>query len=509
MTQLTTDGPTGSRRAGRRSRLRSWIALAAAAAVFVTVVLGLVPFTYAAPLIGLVLALGAPPDHLEPVRRIAEGPRNALLGEALAAALVVVVGQPLLTLPLVVLFGMNGSGLVVSVLAFVALALPLAMSDAPADPEPEPGGWFLPTRRNLILSLTLLVTVATWYGSQGHSFLPLAVLVLVVPLVLVVTRLVAARRGRLEYGLLRDPLRRGLGPQRLQLVNVVLFCGLAALTVPTGAYAAIAVQLPGPYRVLLVGFFAGLAALVLLALVPLRRVRLGSNLLVAAGTIFLAVQLVQVYRPAVDPVIIASPLAEEWWVGHGGGAELINYHRTSSMQADAVDIMQLGDGGIHRPGSTELASYYIYDQPVLAPADGIVTYVLDGRPDQPVGTVDERHPSGNQLVIDIGGGRYLMLGHLRENSITVRVGDRVNEGQPIARVGNSGHSSAPHIHLQAQTLPTAIGDIEAVDLPQQLRTLHTYPLQFRDAGLVRGGVETRPSVVDPRRGDLVRPAPSS
>ena len=86
-----------------------------------------------------------------------------------------------------------------------------------------------------------------------------------------------ARRGRLEFGLLREPLRRGLGPHRLQLVNVVLFCGLAALTVSTGAYAAIALQLPGIYRILLRLFFTCLVAFVLLALLPLRRVRLGST----------------------------------------------------------------------------------------------------------------------------------------------------------------------------------------------------------------------------------------
>ena len=47
------------------------------------------------------------------------------------------------------------------------------------------------------------------------------------------------------------------------------------------------------------------------ALVPLRRVRMGSNVLVTAGSIFLAVQLVLLYRPAVDAVTISSPLAEE------------------------------------------------------------------------------------------------------------------------------------------------------------------------------------------------------
>ena len=35
-----------------------------------------------------------------------------------------------------------------------------------------------------------------------------------------------------------------------------------------------------------------------------------------------------------------------------------------------------------------LTSYYIYDQPVLAPTDGTVTYALDSRPDQPIGSVD-------------------------------------------------------------------------------------------------------------------------
>ena len=504
MTSTATDISPNLRPAPQTSRIRTWIALTATAVILALVVFGLVPFTYAAPLVGVVLALGTSPDYVGEPRPVARRLRNAVLGVALVAALAVVVLQPQLTMLLVVLVGMEFSGLVVTVVAVIALALPLAMADETS--EKPAAGWFLLTRRNLILSLTILVTVATWYGSLGHSFLPIAVFVLGLPLLIGFSRLAAARTGRLEYGLLREPLRTGLGPHRLQLVNVLVFCGLAALTVPTGAYEPITLQLPAIYRVLLTLFFICLVALVLLALVPLLRIRLGSNLVVAAGTIFLAIQLIMVYRPPVDAVTIGSPLAEEWWVGHGGRAELVNYHHTGSMQRNAVDIMQIGDGGIHRPGSTDLTSYYIYDQPVLAPADGTVTYVLDGRPDQPIGSVDERYPSGNQLVIDIGAGRYLMMGHLRQSSITVGVGEQVTEGQQIARVGNSGNTSAPHVHIQAQTLPVALGDIEAVDLPQMLRTLHTYPLLFRNASLIRDGVEIRPPAVDPRRGDVVRPA---
>ena len=505
MTQTATNTGADIRPVARTSRFRPWIALAAATVLFACGLLGVLPFIVVLPVIGVVIALGAPPDHVADARPIARRPRNAVLGAVLVAALAVVILQPQLSLPLVTLFGLDGSGLAVTCLAVVALALPLAMADAKADDPPT--GWFLLTRRNLILSLTVFVVVADWYGARGLSLLPIGVLVLILPLIIGFTRLIAARRQRLEYGLLRQPFRTGLGPQRLQLGNVVLLCALLALTLPAG-YDPVALQLtPGVHRVLVIGFVLGLVAFVLLALVPLRQVRAGSNLLVAAGTIFLAVQLISVYRPPVDPVTVGTPLAGEWWVGHGGHAELVNYHQTRSTQRDALDIMQVVDGSIHRPGRTDLPSYYIYDQPVLAPADGTVTYAVDGQPDLPIGSLDSQHPTGNQLVIDIGGGRYLLIGHLRQHSIAVNVGERVSEGQPIARVGKSGQTSHPHIHIQAQTLPTGITDITTIDGPQLLKTLHTYPLLIRGASLTRDGVETRPTTVDPRRGDFIRPTP--
>jgi hypothetical protein len=504
MTQSATNPSNDLRPAARSSRVRLWVPLGAAAVVFGCGLFGVLPFILALPVIGVVLAFGSPPDHLADARPLAHGLRNAVLGEALAAALAVVILQPELSVPLVTLFGLDGSGLAVTCLAVVALALPLAMTDATTDKPPT--GWFLLTRRNLILSLTIVVVVADWYGGRGLSLLPIGVLVLTLPLIIGCSRIVAARRQRLEYGLLRRPLRAGLGPQRLQLANVALLCALLALTVYAGAYNPVALQLsPGFHRALLTGFVLGLVAFVLLSLIPLRQVRAGSNLLVTAGTIFLAVQLISIYRPPVDPVTVGTPLAGEWWVGHGGHAELVNYHQARSTQRHAVDIMQVINGSIHRPGSTDLTSYYIYDQSVLAPASGTVTYVVDGHPDLPIGSVDSQHPTGNHLVIDIGGGRYLLMGHLRQGSIAVKVGERLTEGQPIARVGKSGDSSHPHIHIQAQTLPTGIADITTIDGPQMVKTMHTYPLLFRGVSLIRGGVETRPTAVDPRRGDFLRP----
>ena len=55
-----------------------------------------------------------------------------------------------------------------------------------------------------------------------------------------------------------------------------------------------------------------------------------------------------VVSPFLRPFFLGTPLAGEWWVGHGGHAELVNYHQTRSTQRDALDIMQVVDGSIHR-----------------------------------------------------------------------------------------------------------------------------------------------------------------
>lgn len=140
-----------------------------------------------------------------------------------------------------------------------------------------------------------------------------------------------------------------------------------------------------PIAAFIVGLPIPLVLSRLLAARPLKQVRTASNLLVLSGSLFIAAQLLMIYRPAANPVPIASPLAEEWLVGQGAHAELINYHYVTSTQRDALDILQARNGRTHQPGSSELTSYYIYGKPVLAPADGTVAFVLDGRPDQQIG----------------------------------------------------------------------------------------------------------------------------
>lgn len=60
---------------------------------------------------------------------------------------------------------------------------------------------------------------------------------------------------------------------------------------------------------------------------------------------------------------------------------------------------------------------------------------------------------GNHLVLDLGDGTYAAYAHLQRGSLIVREGDRVRAGQPIARCGNSGNSSEPHLHFQLMDGP--------------------------------------------------------
>ncbi|MET9819299.1 MULTISPECIES: M23 family metallopeptidase [unclassified Streptomyces] len=58
---------------------------------------------------------------------------------------------------------------------------------------------------------------------------------------------------------------------------------------------------------------------------------------------------------------------------------------------------------------------------------------------------------GNAVVIKHGNGTYSQYAHL--SRIDVKVGQTVKTGQTIARSGNTGNSSGPHLHLEIRTSP--------------------------------------------------------
>jgi len=53
---------------------------------------------------------------------------------------------------------------------------------------------------------------------------------------------------------------------------------------------------------------------------------------------------------------------------------------------------------------------------------------------------------GNQTIIDLGGGRSIMLGH--QSGYMVHPGQRITPGMAIGSVGSTGWSTGPHLHFE-------------------------------------------------------------
>jgi murein DD-endopeptidase MepM/ murein hydrolase activator NlpD len=154
------------------------------------------------------------------------------------------------------------------------------------------------------------------------------------------------------------------------------------------------------------------------------------------------------------------------YVAWGGRAPHQNYHVEFADQRFAYDFFLLDGGRIHRGDGTQNEDYACFGRPILTPAGGTVREVLDTVPDNQPGRMNPAIPPGNHVIIGHGRGEYSVLAHLRQGSVRVRPGERVAAGQPVGVCGNSGNSSAPHLHYHLQTADRAGA---GVGLPAQFR----------------------------------------
>jgi hypothetical protein len=169
------------------------------------------------------------------------------------------------------------------------------------------------------------------------------------------------------------------------------------------------------------------------------------------------------------PLTIGPPLkGGDWLTGGGPGND--SYHRRAHMIIDgvihfaqrfAIDYVLVGaDGKTFSGDAKKNQSYHCYGADVIAVADGVVAAARDGIPENvpdPTAravkmTLDTA--GGNYVALSIGYGRYALYGHLVPGSLKVRKGDVVKRGQVLARLGNSGNSTEPHLHFQIADAPS-------------------------------------------------------
>ena len=184
-------------------------------------------------------------------------------------------------------------------------------------------------------------------------------------------------------------------PHLLQCLNHWLFWALIGAAILVGSFE----NVPGlvaivfgsplpdvfPYRPLLICLGLGAAVMAALALVPRRRVQVATNVLVAIGTVFLAVQLVRIDTPPDDPVVVDLPLAGDWAMLAGGRSTLLSHHYLHPSESNAVDFVRLVDGHGYAAIRNGRPPGTVSENPFWLRPTARSSACVDGRPDEPVG----------------------------------------------------------------------------------------------------------------------------
>ena len=153
------------------------------------------------------------------------------------------------------------------------------------------------------------------------------------------------------------------------------------------------------------------------------------------------------------------PVRGEWTVVWGGDESPDNMlAKTRADRRWGLDLLISRDGHTRSGSGNRLADYFAFDQAVYAPAGGRVAMLRDTLPDRLPGTPHDRSCDefGNMIVLEVAGAEFVFLCNLKQGSIVARLGEEVEPGQELARVGNSSCSRftpQPHLALHLQDTP--------------------------------------------------------
>ncbi len=97
-----------------------------------------------------------------------------------------------------------------------------------------------------------------------------------------------------------------------------------------------------------------------------------------------------------------------------------------------------GEGAFH--SGVDISS--AYGHPIIAPADGIVTFA------------DFMGGYGKAIMVDHGHGISTRYGHL--SGFAVTPGQQIHRGDTIGYIGSSGRSTGPHLHYEVRINDTPV-----------------------------------------------------
>ncbi|UZD24164.1 M23 family metallopeptidase [Algoriphagus halophytocola] len=158
----------------------------------------------------------------------------------------------------------------------------------------------------------------------------------------------------------------------------------------------------------------------------------------------------------------------------------------NNPQRYAIDYVSLENGLPYKNDGNKLTDWYCYGMPILAVEGGKVLLTENAVPDnQTPGKLDYEttvdNVTGNVVYIEHEDGSIGTYCHMIPGSVIVNVGDQVEAGQELGKLGNSGNSFAPHLHMHVMANPTGKPIIEYSD------GLYFESLPYRYAGFEKLG----------------------
>lgn len=164
----------------------------------------------------------------------------------------------------------------------------------------------------------------------------------------------------------------------------------------------------------------------------------------------------------------------------------------------ALDFEARTNGQPWTGDGTRLEDFAAYGTPVLAPCDGTVVRTVSSVPDNPPGGNNPDSNWGNFVMLRTDSGSFVMLAHLKQDSLTVAEGRRVVRGEVLGCCGNSGRSPVPHLHLHLQDTAALGAATKPFCLAHYLtRAEEQGGWTFHTAGLPVQGESISPCTFDP------------
>ena len=171
------------------------------------------------------------------------------------------------------------------------------------------------------------------------------------------------------------------------------------------------------------------------------------------------------------PISVSPPLRGSKILGVIAHTPQTITDRLLHAQRYAIDFLRLNQArdNVFDGDPLRNESYAVYGDEIFAAAPGIIVAVRNDMAENtpptepPFTTFDD--VAGNRVVQHLGGDRYALYAHMQPASVRVTVGQRVERGQVLGLVGNTGISSAPHLHFQIMDSPGGPSALDANGLP--------------------------------------------